>query len=53
MILYEDYINFDQNCSLSEHKSILEAIKGKDPAEVIREIQAHVERGFLDLDIQN
>lgn len=53
MILYEDYIDFDQNCSLAEHRSILEAIRAKDPAAVIREIQAHVERGFLDLNIQN
>jgi len=53
MILYEDYIDFDQNCSLSEHKTILESIRGKDPAAVIREIQSHVKRGFLDLNIQN
>lgn len=52
MILYEDYIDFDNNCSLSEHKGILESISEKDPPEVIRKVQAHINRGYLDLNIQ-
>lgn len=52
MIFYEDYYDFDKNVSLSEHKDILESIKKMDTAEVIRKIQAHVDRGFLDLNLQ-
>jgi DNA-binding GntR family transcriptional regulator len=52
MIFYDDYYDFENNCSLSEHRDILKSIKEADTGQVIRKIQAHIERGFLDLHLK-
>lgn len=52
MILYEDYYDFDNNCSLMEHRSILESLRERNSAEVTRKIQDHVRKGYQDLKIQ-
>lgn len=49
MSLYENYFDFDNNCSLSEHTSILESITKRDEKAVIEKIQAHINKGFIDL----
>lgn len=49
MILYENYLDFDNNCSLSEHESILESIKAMDQDSVIAKMNEHINNGFRDL----
>ncbi|MDD4159560.1 MAG: GntR family transcriptional regulator [Synergistaceae bacterium] len=51
MTLYEDYFDFENNCSLSEHTSILDSIKKRDEKSVINKMQAHILQGFHDLKI--
>ncbi len=52
MVFYEDYYDFENNCSLPEHRDILESIKNMDVNEAIKKIQAHVHRGFEDLHLK-
>ena len=49
MALYEQYYDFENNVSLSEHKGILEAIRKRDLADVMCRMQSHIEKGFKDL----
>ena len=49
MALYEQYFDFENNVSLSEHKGILEAIRKRDLADVMCRMQSHIEKGFKDL----
>ncbi|MDO5116242.1 MAG: GntR family transcriptional regulator [Synergistaceae bacterium] len=51
MILYENYLDFSGNRSLSEHRALLELIRKRDTAKAVEMIKTHVENGFLDLKI--
>lgn len=49
MVLYENYLDFSNNRSLSEHRKLLELIKERDTEAAIKMIGVHVHNGFLDL----
>lgn len=49
MVLYEDYFDFVNNVSLSEHRGILEAIRERDTVAVLAKMKAHIDKGFEDL----
>lgn len=49
MVLYENYLDFSNNRSLSEHRELLELIKERDTEAAIKMIGVHVHNGFLDL----
>ncbi len=49
MVLYENYLDFSNNRSLSEHRELLELIKERDTEAAIKMIGVHVHTGFLDL----
>lgn len=49
MALYEPYFDFENNCSLREHMEILETLKEKNEAEAVKRMQAHIDKGFIDL----
>ena len=50
MILYENYLDFANNRSLSEHRELLELFRSRDTA-AVEKIGIHVQNGFSDLNI--
>ena len=51
MILYENYLDFANNRSLSEHRELLELFRSRDTAAAVEKIGIHVQNGFSDLNI--
>ena len=51
MILYENYLDFVNNRSISEHRELLEILSRHETDTAIEKIVVHIHNGFLDLKI--
>ncbi len=51
MVLYENYLDFTNNRSITEHRELLKIIQRRDTDEALKKINEHIHNGYLDLQL--